>query len=96
MESQVSSYKKRLTGFNDNWKNNPDFKDWIEKKDDLTAVCKICNSDIMVKYEGRRALTVSIFTFFPYYPCFVKGNHIYCESKITMLLVRLFIYHCLI
>lgn len=66
MESQFpSTSKKRLTGFNEKWKNDPDFKDWIEMKNEFTAMCKTCNSDIAIQYEGRRALTISIFTSFP-------------------------------
>ncbi|KAI4461585.1 hat family dimerization domaincontaining protein-related [Holotrichia oblita] len=50
--------KKKFAGFNDKWTNDPSFKDWIEKKKDFTAMCKACNSEIAIQYEGRRALTV--------------------------------------
>lgn len=60
MEPQYpSTSKKRLTGFNEKWISDPDFAHWIKKKSEFIAECKICNSDIMIKYEGRRALTVS-------------------------------------
>ncbi|KAF9405681.1 hypothetical protein HW555_013685 [Spodoptera exigua] len=56
MESYPSTSKKRFTGFNDKWITDPDFKEWIEKKNEFTAICKACNSDIAIQYEGRRAL----------------------------------------
>lgn len=63
MESCPSTSKKRLTGFNDKWITDPDFKEWIEKKNELTAICKVCNSDIAIQYEGRRSLVVSNFLY---------------------------------
>ncbi|KAF9419653.1 hypothetical protein HW555_003931 [Spodoptera exigua] len=56
MESYPSTSKKRFTGFNDKWITDPHFKEWIEKKNEFTAICKACNSDIAIQYEGRRAL----------------------------------------
>jgi len=61
MESQYpSTSKKRFTAFNENWINDSDFKYWLKKKNEYTAICIICNSEIAIQYEGRRALVVSI------------------------------------
>ncbi|KAL3277650.1 hypothetical protein HHI36_012996 [Cryptolaemus montrouzieri] len=58
--STPSTNKKRFTGCSDKWINLPDLKDCIGRKDDFTAICKICNSEIAIQYEGRRALTVHV------------------------------------
>ncbi|CAH2088354.1 unnamed protein product [Euphydryas editha] len=59
--SYPSTSKKRFTGFSDKWtKYDPEFSDWIKKKDEFTAICKTCNSEIAIQYEGRRALTLEI------------------------------------
>ncbi|CAH0562981.1 unnamed protein product [Brassicogethes aeneus] len=53
--------KKKLkyhTSFDGSWLNDPLFSAWLKKRDDFTAECKLCRTDISVKYEGKRALVV--------------------------------------
>lgn len=51
--------KKRLTLYNNDWEKDSEFKEWLSKKNESTASCILCNSNIAIQYEGRRALTVS-------------------------------------
>lgn len=52
----TSKRKKCYTVYSDQWERHPNFSKWIQKKDNHTAMCKLCQTDISVKYEGSRAL----------------------------------------
>lgn len=54
--------KRRLTNFCEQWKVFPKYAKWIRKKDDYTAECKLCHTDILIKYEGCRSLNKHITT----------------------------------
>lgn len=60
--SQQTPPKKRKlkynTSFDENWLKDPLLCTWLKKRDDFTAECKLCKTDISVKYEGKRALIV--------------------------------------
>jgi hypothetical protein len=43
---------KRLCNFNDNWLTNEKYKEFLEKIDENTAHCKLCNVSFTVKYDG--------------------------------------------
>ena len=48
--------------FNEEWLSKPDSKGqaislWCVKKDDFTATCKLCNTDIKITNMGYSALT---------------------------------------
>ena len=49
----VKKKKKYYCSFNDEWLKEDDFKDWLGKKNELEAECKICQQTLSVKYEGR-------------------------------------------
>lgn len=51
-----SKKTKRYTVYSNVWENHPDYSKWIKKKDDYTATCKLCQTDISIKYEGSRGL----------------------------------------
>lgn len=57
--TQKTPPKKRKvkyhTSFDLNWLNDPQLSSWIKKHDDFTADCKLCKTDISVKYEGKIA-----------------------------------------
>lgn len=49
---------KYHTSFDESWLQDPLFSAWLKKRDDFTAECKLCRTDISIKYEGKRALVV--------------------------------------
>lgn len=50
------SKKARYTTFSERWNQIPEYSAWIKKKDDFTAMCKLCQTEIIIKYEGTRSL----------------------------------------
>lgn len=50
-----SKRKKCYTVYSDQWERHPSFSKWIQENHDYTAMCKFCQTDISVKYEGSRA-----------------------------------------
>lgn len=49
--------KKYETKFNDNWLMKADYKSWLGKVDQKTALCRDCNIRFVVKWEGEKAIT---------------------------------------
>lgn len=49
--------KKYFCCFNDEWCKENAFKNWLRKINTVTAECILCHQGVLVKYEGRRALT---------------------------------------
>ena len=47
---EILKPKKVLNKFLDKWLSNEEYKDWIEKRDDYTAVCRLCKRDFKVQY----------------------------------------------
>ena len=57
MSSNTSKEKKRrMIQFQDKWLTDPDYKEWLTKKDEFSARCNFCNIDFFVKYEGVAAV----------------------------------------
>ena len=55
-DKMSANKNKRFNKFIDNWILKKDCKDWLSKKDDHSAHCKLCNRDITVKYMGFKAI----------------------------------------
>ncbi len=51
-EMSTNKKVKRLCNFNDNWLTNEKYKEFLEKIDENTANCKLCNVSFTVKYDG--------------------------------------------
>ncbi|KAF2887629.1 hypothetical protein ILUMI_18544, partial [Ignelater luminosus] len=54
-----STKTKRYTVYSNHWKNNPDYSKWIQKKDDYTATCKLCQADISIKKDSNEENDIS-------------------------------------
>ncbi|XP_036347706.1 uncharacterized protein LOC118757076, partial [Rhagoletis pomonella] len=55
-EDAGPSKKPRYTVYLDRWHVAPEYSNWIQKKDQYTALCKLCQTEISIKYEGSWAL----------------------------------------
>ena len=54
--NRKKSKSSRWTQFNDNWLTNNEFKEWLQKCDEFTAMCKYCSVKFTIKYEGITAI----------------------------------------
>ena len=48
--------KRRMNQFQDKWLTDPDYREWLTKKNDFSARCNVCNIDFFVKYEEVAAV----------------------------------------
>ncbi len=48
--------KRRLVTFQDKWLEDNDFKERLQKSDDLNANCVYCKTEFTIKYEGIGAI----------------------------------------
>lgn len=55
-EDAGPSKNTRYTVYLDRWNEAQDYSNWIRKKDEHTAWCKLCLTDVSIKYEGSTAL----------------------------------------
>ncbi|XP_075144652.1 uncharacterized protein LOC142219654 [Haematobia irritans] len=55
-EQPTTSKRKRLTTFNDGWCQLPEYSKWLRKKNETTAECIWCLTEVFIKYEGCRSL----------------------------------------
>lgn len=61
-EETMPLKKKRYCRYCESWNVAPEYCQWIKKKDEHTAFCKLCQTDVSVKYEGSLSLNKHIKT----------------------------------
>lgn len=48
--------QKYFTSFKNDWLFRLEYKDWLQKQDNFTATCKICNINFVIKHEGEKSI----------------------------------------